>query len=218
MQNNTQRLWGSLSLIAFFSLLSGVVTDAAWLRRLDRAAFAIMQRKTAGTITAFKLIARLGSPLIAIGATVLLGAFVWYRLNASLGLFIIASQFVGSALAEVVKMLVGRLRPTQQLVADTGFSFPSGHTFCTALFVACVLLVLLPRLADPELQLLAVLIAAVWVVLVAIARVYLRDHYASDVLASITLAGGYWGWLMPVRARIQAIFNRMLPQSLKGSH
>lgn len=206
MSNKCTRLWATAALVGFVSLLLGVVTHAAWLGALDAAAY-----PTASITTAFTVIATIGSPMVAIGATVILAAIVW-RSQKPLAYFLIASQFAGSAIAMLVKLGVRRLRPAHQLVADTGFSFPSGHVFCTSLFVFALLLVILPHLPDPEVQLVAVLVGCLWIAIVAVSRVYLHDHYASDVCASITLAAGYWGWLSSVRTRIQPLLT------LKGSH
>ncbi|WP_125708269.1 phosphatase PAP2 family protein [Lacticaseibacillus porcinae] len=218
MSTKTSRLLGTFSLAGFATLMIGVMTHAAWLSQLDRQLFKLTAAKTPINTAFYKLIAQLGSPLIAILLTCALGLWVFFKVNPTTGVFIVFSQFLGSAIAEGFKLIVQRARPTQQLVADTGYSFPSGHTFCTAILVASVLLVLLPHLHDPEQQLVAVIIGLLWIALVAISRVYLRDHFGTDVIASATLAGGFWGWLIPLRRKLENMLEPLIPQSLKGSH
>lgn len=218
MSTRTTRLLGTVSLAGFATLMLGVMTHATWLSQLDASLFKLTSHQTPAATTFYKVIAQLGSPLIAIILTCILGIWVFFKINQTTGLFIVFSQFLGSAIAEGFKLIVQRARPTHQLVADTGYSFPSGHTFCTAILVFCLLLILLPRLQDPEVQLVAVIIGILWIALVAISRVYLRDHFGSDVLASATLAGGFWGWLIPVRLKLENMMNQLIPQSLKGSH
>lgn len=218
MSTRTTRILGTISLASFAILMLGVMTHAVWLNQLDASLFKLTSQQTPGTTTFYKIIAQLGSPLVAIILTCSLGIGVFFKISQTTGLFIVFSQFLGSAIAEGVKLIVQRARPTHQLVLDTGYSFPSGHTFCTAMLVFCLLLVVLPHLHDPEQQLVAVIIGSLWIALVAIARVYLRDHFGSDVLASVTLAGGFWGWLMPARVKLENRLNLLIPHALKGSH
>nr|WP_226997998.1 phosphatase PAP2 family protein [Pediococcus damnosus] len=53
--------------------------------------------------------------------------------------------------------------------------------------------------------------------MVAISRVYLRDHYLSDVLASVCLASGWWLLVTPAEAFIQAKMRQFLPEGMLKS-
>ncbi|WP_225353573.1 phosphatase PAP2 family protein [Lacticaseibacillus thailandensis] len=123
-------------------------------------------------------------------------------------------QLVGSAFAEIIKQLVGRSRPLHQLVPDSGYSFPSGHTFCTTVLVITLLILCLPQIKDQENQLIAIVIGVVWIGMVAASRVYLRDHYASDVIASLLLAGGYLLIIAPYAEAVQSKLRSILPERI----
>lgn len=50
--------------------------------------------------------------------------------------------FGTSALALVLKLVIHRSRPLYQLLPDSGFSFPSGHSVCSVLLLLMVLFLL----------------------------------------------------------------------------
>lgn len=89
---------------------------------------------------------------------------------------------VGSALLNIgAKQLWGRERPSlwQSISPEDSFSFPSGHAMGSATLAAVLVLLAWPtRWRWP-----VALAAAVFVVLVGLARLYLGVHYPSDILA-----------------------------------
>ncbi|HEY0189282.1 MAG TPA: phosphatase PAP2 family protein [Cellulomonas sp.] len=84
-----------------------------------------------------------------------------------------------AATVQVVKHLVARPRPADQLVASDFGSFPSGHVANAA--TLAVLLVLLLR----RRRLVAV--AALWTGAMAFSRTYLQVHWLTDTLAGAAL-------------------------------
>jgi undecaprenyl-diphosphatase len=197
----------------FAILAVSVVIKASWVTSLDSATRQLASHAISPlNTTLLKGVALLGSPAVAIGLTVILCGYLWYRKAYITSLRIAGIQFSGSAVAEIIKQLVARPRPTQQLIPDTGFSFPSGHTFCTAILMFSLLMLVWPYLRDQESQLVAILVGLAWIALVASSRVYFRDHYVTDVLASILLASGYWLVLNAYRVTLQHWIKRMLPK------
>ncbi len=93
---------------------------------------------------------------------------------------------VASALSvicvQVIKITVGRARPTDILVhTDTG-SFPSGHTANAATMVV-VLGILFPRVW-------VWIAGAAWAILMALSRTYLGAHWLSDTIGGLVLGAG----------------------------
>lgn len=88
----------------------------------------------------------------------------------------------GSGLLNVsAKMFFARERPTlwESIAPEETFSFPSGHAMGSAT-LACVLVLLAWR---TRWRWPVVALAAAFVVLVGLSRVYLGVHYPSDILA-----------------------------------
>jgi undecaprenyl-diphosphatase len=203
------------TLMALFLILAlGVTHNAAWVQQLYANAALLM--KSSGTVntTIFMAVASMGSPLVAISLSVCLSIGLVLMRRPAMAVWLLGVQFGGSAVAELIKMIVRRARPTGQLVRDTGYSFPSGHTFCTAILVLSVIYVTLPLIADQESKLVLVLAGVIWIGLVAAARVYLRDHFGSDVLGSMLLAGGWWGLLVGLRSQILMFLNNFFNHGL----
>ncbi len=83
-----------------------------------------------------------------------------------------------------VKDLYMRSRPPMSLVETTSWSFPSGHSVAGAAIAIALVIVLIP--AGPKRRNFEML-AAVFAVLMALSRVYLRAHWLSDVAAGAAL-------------------------------
>ena len=101
-----------------------------------------------------------------------------------------AGAIVELAVVIIVKLLVARPRPDQaiQLVHESSFSFPSGHTMA-AVVVYGLLAYFISRTVSNGRK---VAVWAIWVVFagsVAASRIYLGVHYPSDTLASACLGG-----------------------------
>lgn len=83
-----------------------------------------------------------------------------------------------------LKNVFGRLRPVQPegFVFEHGFSFPSGHS--SGCVVAYGMLAYLAvRLLPPRWQLPSVMTAVAFILTIGASRIFLRVHFASDVVA-----------------------------------
>ncbi|MCW2741843.1 MAG: hypothetical protein JWR45_2265 [Blastococcus sp.] len=102
---------------------------------------------------------------------------------------------VGGAAAvtsSLVKALVGRSRPSTSVMLgapETGYGFPSGHTLITTALVGAAALVVWRATARPLARIAAVLTAAGVALAMGASRLYLGDHWLTDVLAAYALAG-----------------------------
>ena len=94
-----------------------------------------------------------------------------------------SSVILSSLVVYAVKVIVGRERPS---LWDTqwywGSSFPSGHTLVVAAFAAASALIVI-RLW-PVARKFALVVALLWIVLVAFSRMILGVHWPTDVLAA----------------------------------
>ncbi|MEW9572564.1 phosphatase PAP2 family protein [Rhodanobacter sp. Si-c] len=92
----------------------------------------------------------------------------------------------------VVKHFVQRQRPFDGhgLIAETGFSFPSGHAAGSMVFFGLLAYLLLRRL-PPQRHRDVIAAAVALVTIIGLSRVIMQAHYLSDVLAGYAL-GACW--------------------------
>src|SRR5262245_32841825 len=107
------------------------------------------------------------------------------------GLWLVGTQ-VTQPLTSLVKLLIHRPRPTEDLVrvysAITEYGFPSGHVvFFTTLFGFALFLVCVHWPRSPGRTLLLVLLVTP-IALIGTSRVYLGYHWPSDALGGYSLA------------------------------
>jgi membrane-associated phospholipid phosphatase len=100
-----------------------------------------------------------------------------------------------AAIPSVIKLIVQRPRPSVRLLEHlSSLSFPSEHTTQAAAIYSAMALIL--TRGWPQRWRAVALGAAVLVaLLVGAARVYLGDHFPSDVIAGLLL-GWAWSWLV----------------------
>src|SRR5262249_34910765 len=156
-----------------------VLTAAIWLFgtvTLDRQVLdAISALATPGVVSALKVVNYAGEKLVLIPAMVVLYA-VFPRARRRWGIW--AALMRAAPTAEgLVKLMVGRARPMGE-----GFAFPSGHATAAAAYFGALFYVA-GSISAPALRVGIRAMALAAIVLVALARIVLRAHWPSDVLA-----------------------------------
>ncbi|EIW19759.1 undecaprenyl-diphosphatase [Pelosinus fermentans] len=97
----------------------------------------------------------------------------------------------GAALNEMLKHLFERARPEAfQIVAESGFSFPSGHAMVSLCFYGIVAF-LIVRKRSLQWRIAGAVVATLLIVAIGVSRIYLGVHYPSDVVAGYA-AGATW--------------------------
>lgn len=131
----------------------------------------------------------LGSTLWLVCLTLIVGTWLIAKRRPSGALLLLLAAAGATAIDNLVKVLVGRVRPDMvtHLAPTSTFSFPSGHA-CSAAAVYLVLALGLSR--NRALARTVITAAVVLAIAVALSRVYLGVHYPTDVVAGLAL-----GWL-----------------------
>ena len=132
--------------------------------------------------------------LLSLGLIILAVVLLWIvdlRLEA---IMVAAVSAVSSMLNELIKYIVGRPRPTSNLVDVIqyagGNSFPSGHVMSYVAFWGLLFSFGIILFKGNHWWRTALLIiSGLFVVLVGPSRIYLGDHWASDVLGAYLIGG-----------------------------
>jgi undecaprenyl-diphosphatase len=119
-----------------------------------------------------------------------------------------------------VKAIFQRQRPLDPILKQVpGFSFPSGHSFSSFVFIGLLTYIISESAISRRLKWVYGILLFLFAWLIAISRVYLRVHFASDVVAgfflSIIWLGISYRVLHIVRRRRKA-FNTVSSQPANG--
>ncbi len=186
-------LFISLAAAAAFAALAAQLGAGGALSRADQALTDALRASLAPlTQQVFAVLTHLAGPATL---TLLGGGVAWVllvrgqrALTLGWGLALAGNGLLNMAL----KQVFGRVRPLElhRLVSATGLSFPSGHS-SGAVVAYGMLAYLALKLLPARWQLPALLAAVTLVVTVGASRVFLRVHFASDVLAGFA-SGTAW--------------------------
>jgi len=87
-----------------------------------------------------------------------------------------------------LKIFFNRKRPVDPLLQEvSGLSFPSGHALMSFTFFGFLIYMIYKRVLNPWFKWVLIIICLGMIVMVCITRIYLRVHYATDVLAGFSL-------------------------------
>ncbi len=134
------------------------------------------------------------APLVSLGLIILAAVLLWIvdlRLEA---IMVAAVSAVSSILNWLIKLIVARPRPSSSLVDVIqhagGNSFPSGHVMAYVAFWGLLFSFGIILFKGNHWWRTALLIiSGLFVVLVGPSRIYLGDHWASDVLGAYLIGG-----------------------------
>lgn len=192
MKKQQNVLMGTGCWLVFAIFLWGVWQNAGWVHRLDRFGYRLLQPTTPLRTHFFTVVTHLGNPVLLLPLSLVVLAICWWRHQRGRGLWFAGLELGGYCLAIAVKYTILRSRPDHKLIPANGFSFPSGHTLATTVFFLAILSLLWPHLKQRWQRVTGGILTAVWILLVMASRVYLRNHFTSDVLAGLFLGTGWW--------------------------
>ncbi len=138
--------------------------------------------------------------LLAVGCA-LFAAELIVRGGVIFTVVLAVTQLFSQAASGFTKTLFKRIRPDDWLHREElGFSYPSGHATTAIVFYGGLLLFIWNMPLPRELQLMASLVLAIWMVGIPWSRMALAAHYGTDVCGGI-LFGAAWLCLMIVVLR-----------------
>jgi membrane-associated phospholipid phosphatase len=115
------------------------------------------------------------------------------------------------ALMFLLKYLFRRKRPLSPLLkAARGLSFPSGHAIMSVAFFGMLIYIIAHTAMTSFLQYTMIVLLVLLILLIGFSRVYLRVHYASDVLAGFIIG---LIWLFISLAVLKQIERRFLAEN-----
>lgn len=133
----------------------------------------------------YKVFTFLASTLFVVSACVVLLVFMK---NKKIAGTIFGSVAISTIVNIVIKSIFRRPRPeVRRLVEEKSFSFPSGHTMAAVTLYGILIFFVMRSKLQKNVKLAISIVLGLLPICVAVSRIYLGAHFASDVIgAAIT--------------------------------
>ena len=187
-----------LSLLIFIIIISIIVflsrKSLRQFKHMDLWVFDKVSRIENKALTQFMLfITFLGKHQFLIPANlIVLLYFLFIRHHSWLSVQVAAISLSSLLLMIILKKLFRRKRPLEPLLhAVRGLSFPSGHAIMSVSFFGLLIYIINNTVENASLITAITAALVVLIFLIGFSRIYLRVHYASDVLSGFII-GTSW--------------------------
>lgn len=184
-----------VAILIVFIFLSHLISSETE-NGFDKAAFHVAEEHTSSGLTAFfKAITFFGSTKFLFSAyCIIVLYFLVLKRSTAHSFNIAAIGLTSAALLFIFKRIFKRPRPLHPLTNNFyGFSYPSGHSFSAFTFAGVLVYILWQSDVSAKWKWICSILLFLFASLVAISRVYLHVHYASDVAAGFCLSALWLG-------------------------
>lgn len=118
----------------------------------------------------------------------LIGYFLFIKRHRWYSITVPVVSLGGVSLMFILKNLFGRPRPEDPLLRTvSGLSFPSGHALISVAFYGLLIYLVWHNISNKIVRWILILMLLVLILIIGLSRIYLRVHYASDVLAGFAM-------------------------------
>lgn len=177
-----------LSLIVFLLLAKYIFFDKK--EDFDQAAFTFLESFIKDGVTnVMVVLSVIGNYQVMIAANILLICyFLFIRKHKWYSIKIPAISLSSVLLMTLLKTLFNRPRPLIPLMEPAhGLSFPSGHAMMSATFFGLIIYFVYRKQIPPGIKAVAIGLLIAFILSIGLSRIYLRVHYASDVIAGFCM-------------------------------
>ena len=120
--------------------------------------------------------------------------FLFIKKDKWISIKVIVVSLGSVLLMSFLKLYFSRVRPDHPVHhAASGYSFPSGHSMSAMTFYGLIIYLFVSKLKDDRAKWLLVVFLSLLILAIGFSRIYLRVHFASDVLGGYAI--GYL-WLV----------------------
>lgn len=177
-----------LCLVILFSVTEMIFKDKNLA--FDEHVFSLIAPHiTAGRTSFMQAVTFFGSVTFLLPANILLaGVFLFIKNHRWYSLKIAAVSITSTAVMFLLKDILKRQRPLLPVIAKVhGYSFPSGHSFSSLVFFGMLAYIAYRTIKNNFLKWLLMIGCFCLALLIGFSRVYLKVHFASDVIAGFCL-------------------------------
>lgn len=183
--NKNKRYILMFSLLSIFLLILYFVINNKFVKFDDFIYNIVSFNKSEFMVNFYKFITFFGSTIFMVSLVILL--LLFYKNKK--GIYIAITMIGSTLLNNIVKILVKRIRPLElMLVDESSYSFPSGHTMAAVSMYGLLIYLIWCSNASKKAKIIATISILILILLVALSRIYLGAHYASDILGAVVLS------------------------------
>jgi len=139
----------------------------------------------------FIFITDLGSTISLASLSLILLGILIYKKRWYYSTLFVSGMLGGLGLRVLAKIIFHRARPLDGLIAETGYSFPSGHAMISLIYFSLMLYIFKDDIKNIYLKWIFALGCIMMFLLIGFSRIYLNVHWFSDVIAGFAL-GLFW--------------------------
>ncbi|MFT9123543.1 MAG: phosphatase PAP2 family protein [Leuconostoc mesenteroides] len=188
IQQKKQRLSTVLATILFGIMTFGVLMSPNWFRQFDIFFQQLIQHRGTFTTLFFTYITQAGNMTAIIVVSVIVSIFLAYKHCYRELLFLFVNIILSAGIiTQVLKHMITRVRPQPQLIQESGYSFPSGHSMAAILLYGSLIILINYHLKPSLFKTASVIVLTSLIIIIPISRVYVNVHYPSDILAGLSL-------------------------------
>ncbi|KDA51857.1 hypothetical protein L963_012 [Leuconostoc mesenteroides subsp. cremoris T26] len=159
-----------------------------WFCQFDIFFQQLIQHRGTFTTLFFTYITQAGNMTVIIVVSVIVSIFLAYK-HCYRELLFLSVNIIFSAgiITQVLKHMITRVRPQPQLIQESGYSFPSGHSMAAILLYGSLIILINYHLKPSLFKTASVIVLTSLIIIIPISRVYVNVHYPSDILAGLSL-------------------------------
>jgi len=102
-------------------------------------------------------------------------------------LIFVFTLIMGHVLKEIIKSVVQRSRPANQLFQETGYSFPSGHAVFSIILFSMLIYFYKDEIKNNTRKIVFISVGVFLIFLIGFSRIYLNVHWLTDVVGGYAL-------------------------------
>ena len=177
------------TLVVFWMIATEIVQEHE--NTFDLFVFKTMSSITSTATTHIMLVFTFfGSTLFLLPSYLILTSYLLFvRKNKRLSIQVATIGLTSTIGLFILKNIFHRSRPLDELVSHVrGFSFPSGHSFSSFTFFGLITYLIWKTTIQKSWKYFLSITLFLFCSLIALSRVYLHVHYASDVVAGFCLS------------------------------
>ncbi|MFN3403606.1 MAG: phosphatase PAP2 family protein [Cytophagaceae bacterium] len=186
----------------------------------DLKAFEFLERvQSPGMTTFMESITFLATlEFIIVAGTITFLYFFFVKKHPWYGVKVPAVAFGSASLNVFLKYFFNRPRPDLPLIEAFGLSFPSGHAMVSFAFYGLLIFIIHKEVKSFGLRFILISALALLIILIGISRIYLRVHFATDVIAGFALGAIWLIITIGVLRKIERFTRNMVDSALQNKN